>query len=515
SSQNEQDNRLYGLVGYVPVYEPYSPREAKDLTRYLFEISERFKTLIMLRLTTRLCHTRGSVILGEIPPARRKGGKFSRNKERWVLLPVNARRLRREAIQRLEKIREFNENFEFNHLKLDGDEDVGIIASGVAFGYLKEALNQLKLADKVALLKLTSIHPIPLNLVSRLVRSVNKVIVVEELEPFIENQVKTIAPSGVRVHGKDVFPLAGELNLERVIEGIGRALNIKVKVSEPSVDFTVLERLRENIPPRSPVLCPGCPHRATFFELKRALENKRVKAVFCGDIGCYTLGYYPPYEEIDTTLCMGASIGLASGLGKFAENLTVAIIGDSTFFHAGLPPLINSVYSCSPILIIVLDNAITAMTGHQPHPGTGFNALWRPAKKVRVEDIAKGIGVEYVDVINPYNVEESVLRLSKAIEYVLKEKRPAVVVSRRECALYSLRKLRRKGVVTEIFQIDREKCKLCMFCVKSFGCPAIIVTPEGYVTIDEGLCVGCGVCAQLCPVGAIQPKGRGVRLDEL
>jgi len=500
SSQNEQDNRFYGLHGYVPVYEPSSPGEAKNLTRYLFEVSEKFHSPVLLRLTTRISHTRGVVEYGPVNRLKRKAS-FHKDKRRWVLLPVNARRLKREALQRMKKLQNFHENFPFN--REWGEGELGIIASGVAYAHAVEAVGNLKVP--VRFLKLSSVYPLPVKTIESFLNKVRQVLVVEEGDSFIENFVKALAPKDIPVHGKDLLPPYGELDTITVENAIRKLLRMKPK--EPKKTVTV-----EEVPPRSPLLCPGCPHRATFYAVKMALRGKNV--IYTGDIGCYTLGYNPPFEVIDTTLCMGASLGLASGLGKTVDDLIVAFIGDSTFFHTGLPALANIVYQQSPILTIVLDNSITAMTGFQPHPGTGFNAYWKPAKKISIEEVAKGLGVEYVKTLDPYDVKTFLREIRVAAEWVQKNKKPALIVAKRECALYALARLRRRKVKITTFQVDKDKCIKCMICVDYFACPAIFVK-DGIPWIDPLLCTGCGVCERICPVNAISKAGKGVALYEI
>ncbi|RLE65739.1 MAG: indolepyruvate ferredoxin oxidoreductase subunit alpha [Thermoprotei archaeon] len=513
SSQNEQDNRFYGLASGIPVYEPSTPQEMKDMTALLFNVSEKFETATLLRLTTRLCHTRGKVVLGDLRLERRLKGSFNRDPERWVLLPMNARRLKEKLLQKLAELKEFHTKFPFNRVKMDGDEDWGVIASGNAYRYAVEALQNLGIMDRVALLKLASVYPLPSTLLSRFLSSVSKVIVVEEVDPFIELNVKAIAPPDVEILGKDILPRKGELNPDIVSEGIAKIFGIKYRREVLVTIEKGIKEIENSLPKRPPVLCPGCPHRATFYEIKMALGPKTKKTIFCGDIGCYTLGYYPPYQVMDTTICMGASIGLACGLGRFTDDVIIALIGDSTFFHTGIPPLINIVYNNSPVLVIVLDNTVTAMTGHQPHPGTGFTALLQPSPKILIEKVAESLGIEHIDTFDPYRFREAVVRIRKALNYVREKRRPALLVARRDCTLYLLRKMRKQNISHEVFQVDGEKCIRCMLCVEKFACPAIS-TKDNNIVIDAGLCTGCGVCAQICPVEAIKPMGRGVRLDE-
>jgi len=504
SSQNEQDNRFYGLLSYIPVYEPSDQQEAKDLTKDLFTISEEFETGVLLRTTTRLSHSRGLVKLG---PVIKKDREVEFPREwRWTLLPVNARRLKKRALDRLKRLSEFHENFEYNYVKLDGDEDFGIITSGTSYLHTLDALELLGIEDTTALLKLTSVHPVPINLVKKFVNSVNKLLIVEEVEPFLEFQVKSVIPEGVKVLGKDIIPRSGELNVDIVINAISKALGLKVKRVEPSLRAQV-EELKSKIPRRPPTLCPGCPHRALFYSLKSALKEMKLldKTVVSGDIGCYTLGYFPPYELINTTICMGASIGLANGLSHFFSGLVIAVIGDSTFFHAGMSALVNAIYNRAPFLLIILDNSTTAMTGFQPHPGTGYTATLDKTRRVAIEEVLRGLGVSFVEITDPYNLKRTVEVIKRGINNVFNRREVTAVISRRPCVIYELRRRRARYLSKATFQVNPKKCTLCLTCVSEFACPAIAFDGKK-VTIDPTLCTRCGVCVQICPMRAIEPK---------
>lgn len=499
SSQSEQDNRIYGVHAYIPVYEPSSPQEAKDLIKYLYWLSEQHKTAMLLRVTTRLSHTRGEVTLDKLKPPP-IGGEFRREPPKWVLLPPNARKLKEEALKRLERIREVNEKSEFNELIEGKAGGVGVIACGIAYPYVMEALDYLKAKD-VSVLKLTSIHPFPKGLVREFLANVNKVLVVEEGDPLVEGWVEAIAPKGVKVYGKELFPKVGELTLNQVIKALSEVLglSIGIKVNEVKID----------IPPRPPTFCPGCPHRATFYAIKIASARYAREGVFPGDIGCYTLGYYPPFGLVDTCLCMGSSLGVANGLAHATKQPIIAVIGDSTFFHTGIQPLINAVYNKANVVIVILDNLITAMTGHQPHPGSGLTAMGDKSARIRIEDVVKAIGVSYVKVVDPYDLKETISAISQALRCVEEGRGPAVVIARRECALQALRRLRRAGKQPTKYTILKENCRSCMLCVNSFACPAIRIGRDGSPYIDADLCTGCGVCSQVCPFNAIVEVGSG------
>lgn len=496
SSQSEQDNRIYGMHAYIPVIEPYAPQEAKDATIYAFDLSEKYSTAIMLRLTTRISHTRGPVVFGDLR-RRRTRGNFIKDPSRWVLLPVFSRKLHVKALERISSIAKEFSNFPLNKIVQMNPSDEGIIASGVAYGYVMDALNMLNLRDKVSVLKLATPYPIPNDLIISFLKRLKRVLIVEELEPVVELQVKDLVVRegiSVEIKGKEYVPRVLELNYVKVAKAIAEFLGLQF--IPPRVE-------EENLPPRPPVFCPGCPHRATYYIIKRAVASEKVNAVYLGDIGCYTLGVNPPFRATDTSYCMGSSIGLSMGIFRATDQFPIATIGDSTFFHAGIPALINSIYNRSGILVVVFDNLITAMTGFQPHPGTGVSALGQKARTIAIEDIAKAIGVNFVKVIDPYNINESVKIMREAIAFVLKNKEPAVVVSSRECALRAYRRILKSGKSIKRYFIDENVCTKCLTCINTFACPAIMIK-DNKVVINSDLCIGCGVCKQVCPYNAIK-----------
>ncbi len=513
SSQNEQDNRYYGMMAKIPVFEPYNAQEAKDMVKMLFEFSEKYETPVMLRTTTRLNHMRAPVRLGPAKKVERVG-EFRRDMRRWVLIPANARVLRERQLERIAKVEEAANTIPFNKLEITKGAKLGIIASGVSYGHAIEALEILGIPrDEVSILKLGISYPIPKKLVKMLLDNVEHVLVVEEVEPVIEMQVKVFAKeieSPVKIHGKDVLPKCFELSPLKVAKAIAELLGVgKDKVAEiEKHSKTLSEKITGKVPRRPPVLCAGCPHRGSYYAMRRAAQELGVEPIFSGDIGCYTLGINKPFNAQDTSICMGASIGLGNGLSRFdKKRVTVAVIGDSTFYHTGVPPLINAVYNRNPVVVAILDNSVTAMTGHQPHPGTGYTAMGEEAPKIRPEKIAEGIGVEFVKVVDPWNLKESVEAFKEAIKFAQEKQRPAVVVFRRECALYMARLKRAKGEQIPRYRIDESKCRKCLVCVRAIGCPAIQVTVtesgEKRVFIMPDICLGCGMCAQVCPFGAI------------
>jgi len=498
SSQNEQDNRLYGPHAYIPVVEPSSPQEAKDITVYSIELSELHKLPFMLRTTTRLSHSRGPVKLGAVPE-RKRIGRFERSPESFVCLPVNARRMRAKLVEKLKSVEESFNNSPFNRVL--GDGRLGVIACGLAYSYVVDALRLLKIDDKVSVLKISTLHPMPRPLLKSFLEDKEKVLVVEELESFIELQVKALCHDmglHIPIQGKNLIPLVGELTPLRVVEGLAHFLGLKLTLSSTSPESLTLQP-----PPRPPILCAGCPHRSTFYAIKQAVKRKGVDAIFPSDIGCYTLGYYPPFELVDTTICMGAGVGLSCGLAKFSGKFVIATVGESTFLHACIPALINAVHNTSSFVLVVLDNGVTAMTGHQPNPASGYNAMGQRVKPVLPEDIAKACGVSFCRVVDPYNIEETVTCIMDAIEHVKQGLGPAVVVARRKCSLLLLRESRRGEIKLSKCVVCEELCKGCMVCIKTTGCPALI--PRGSrVIIDANACTGCGLCEHACPYNAIR-----------
>jgi indolepyruvate ferredoxin oxidoreductase alpha subunit len=474
--------------------------EAKDLTREVFEFSSRMKHPAILRTTTRLSHTRGPVTLGEPLPPRSKGD-FKKDPARWTVIPAHARRLRQAMLERWGRIEEEVERFPYNKLEKHST-GIGVIASGIAYGYVADALGYLEARSQATVLKLATTIPPPRKMLLDLLSSNEKILVVEELEPIVEWWVRRLAQEeclDVEIHGKDMVNRAGELTLETVAKALAGFLGEKYPWTP------IRYEPRVPVPPRPPTLCPGCPHRALFYALKRAVNRTRTKPIYSGDIGCYSLGVLPPFEMQDTLVEMGGSIGLANGFAHVNEEKTaIAIIGDSTFFHAVVPGLINAVYNKSPMLVVVLDNRVTAMTGHQPHPGTGFYATGEPAPIVRIEDVARGVGIEHVSTADPFNVKETEKKLMEALEYVRSTGKPALVVARRACTLLIDAMARRRGVQSPLYTVDEEKCTGCGICYNAFSCPAIIPLRNGKAEIDPSLCTGCGVCAKICPFNAIR-----------
>ncbi|MEM0025430.1 MAG: indolepyruvate ferredoxin oxidoreductase subunit alpha [Zestosphaera sp.] len=495
SSQNEQDNRWYGVHAYIPVFEPFDVDEAKKMTKYAFEFSKKFKHPVILRTTTRVSHSRGVVELEPIPEVRVKG-KFNKE-DRFVVMPANARKNKIKLLERWNAISEVVNELPFN--RIEGDGKALIIASGSAYGYVREALDYFKIKDRVRVLKIGTPVPLPKKLLIEATEEVDKILVVEELDPLVETSVKSVLYDSrieAEVTGKDLVGYEFELNHLRVRRAIAKFLGLDYSIPQAPGQPII------SVPTRIPTLCPGCPYRPIFFELRRLVNQEKIPYIASGDIGCYSLGYNPPYKMQDVMIEMGSSIGVGYGLSITTDDNVIAIIGDSTFYHAGLPPLINAVWHKKPLTIIVLDNEVTAMTGHQPAPSSkdGGEAHYIP-----IENVVSGLGIRFVEVIDPYDIKTVREVVKKALNYVREHKEPAVIVARRRCALEVVRDLRRAGVEIVPYVVLEDKCVGCGICYDWFVCPAIMPRSDRKAWIDPELCVGCGACAQVCPTKAIVP----------
>lgn len=505
SSQNEQDNRFYGLHGLVPVFEPSTPQEAKDMIKYAFEFSEKYETIVLFRTTTRLNHGRGNVILGKIKEPKKEFG-FDWNRERWVCLPSHSRVNREKLLQRMEKISEDVNESPLNLLSVSNKDIDGIrygfISSGIPYSHLKDALSYLEIDDKISILKFGIVYPLPREKIIELLNSTDKLLIVEELEPIFETLVKKIAfeegfNGEIEIHGKDIFPQKFEFSAELVIEKISDFTKI-------GYDQKKIPKNELDLPPRLPVLCPGCSHRATFYAINQLEKKLKKKFINSSDIGCYTLGVYKPLEAIDTQICMGGSIGIANGFSKLYDDdqPLLAIIGDSTFFHTGVAGLINAVYNQNNMLIVILDNRSTSMTGFQDNPGTGIKITKESGTRVILEDLVKGCGVpeKNIWVEDSNNIDKMIKKLEEAIN----ETGVRVFISRHRCSLLEISEFRTQNITPPTFKVDQDICTGCQICYNQFGCPAINFDEETRkVNIDQSLCRGCGVCEYVCPQKAI------------
>ena len=500
SGQGEEDTRYFARLAHIPMLEPSDAQECKDLTKYAFELSGKFKLPVLLRMTTRVNHGGGIVRLGQLPAPKTKGF-FVKDFKRYNILPPGKEvvRMHRELHAKLDKIREVSEKDRINFIANEKVESkVGVITSGVSFNYVMEALEEL---GPLPVLKIGLTYPLPEQKIKNFVERFDMTFVAEELEPILEDTVRMLVP-GKKIIGKELLPAAGEFKPKDVLLALAGIVGKTV-----AFDFDRHERefAKLKIPSRGSVLCPGCPHRSVFYAAKLAGGGE---TVFPGDIGCYILGMSPQYGVQDFTVSMGASVGFAHGIKKVSDQNVIVFIGDSTFFHAGIPPLINAAYNKSNPVIVVLDNRITAMTGHQPNPGMGVTAMGERTKEIMIETMAKACGVDSINVktVDPYNFKATY----DAIKSALDKKQLSVIVARRECQLLATRRKMKEGIEIQKFEIDAAACKKCGICLRQFGCPAIHMEGRNYV-IDDVLCTGCGVCAQVCPSKAIKPKTKEAR----
>ena len=460
SSQNEQDSRHYAIAAKVPMLEPSDSAEALEFAKLAYEISEQFDTPVLIKMCTRVAHSQSVVETGE---RVEHFTPYEKNIAKYVMMPGNAKKRHPIVEERTRRLIEYAEKTPINRVEFTTDE-IGIITSSTCYQYVKEVFG-----ESASVLKLGMINPLPVELIKNFAARVKKLVVVEELDPIIETHVKAL---GLEVSGAELLPRIDEFSQNLISEKFGKKISSGVT-------------LEDAIPARPPVMCAGCPHRGLFYSLKKR------KCTVLGDIGCYTLGAVPPLSTIELTLCMGASIGATHGfnkmLGKDSEGKTVAVIGDSTFMHSGMTGLANVAYNQSNSTVIILDNSITGMTGHQQNPSTGLNIKGDPAGKIDLESLCKAMGINRVRVVDPYNLKEC----DAAIKEELAAPEPSVIISRRPCAL--LKTVKHKPPL----YVDKDKCIGCKSCMK-IGCPAISMK-DGKAVVDSTQCVGCGVCSQLCP----------------
>lgn len=495
SSQNEQDNRYYALLSGIPMFEPSSPQEAKNMIIKAFDISESLEEPILFRTTTRINHSRGIVEFGDILPQKKP--MFTRNPFRYIPVPAVARRRHRIVLEKLSEAMKISENIEFNKIiEFNENNELGVITSGISYNYVLDAEHWLGV--KIDILKLGMTNPLPEKKIATFISKYDKILVVEELEPYLETQVKRIAKEheiNTKILGKNEQLLPRVLELTPII--VTKALAQLLNKSIP-INLTLIRKQKkeidEKLPLRPPVLCPGCPHRPVFHALKVVFGDD---AIYPTDIGCYTLGLQDPLNIGDILLCMGSSIGTGMGLSiTLKDNSIVSVIGDSTFFHAGVPGLINAVYNNHKIILIIMDNLTTAMTGHQPNPGINADFIHKTSP-IKIEEIVRALGVKFVKVVNAFAVRQ----VMKALQEAKLTDGVSVIITRGACALVADREKRAKKQPIIPFEINYEKCTNCKICVDQLGCPAIIWTTKP--AIDAFLCDGCGVCAQICPEHAI------------
>ena len=465
SSQNEQDSRHHAIAAKVPMLEPANSSEAKEFVRMAYDLSEEFDTPFIVRMTTRISHSQSVVELCGRDEHPLK--EYAKNAAKYVTLPAHARKLHVKVEERTQKLIEFAETSPLNRVEMN-DTKIGIITSGAPYQYSKEVFGK-----NASYLKLGMVNPLPVQLIKDFAAECDTVYVIEELDDIIETHCKKI---GVDVKGKEIFGFLGEFSQAVIAE----------KLLGKKKEFT---EFSENVPVRPPVMCAGCPHRGVFYVLSK------LKCVVSGDIGCYTLGASAPLNAMDTTICMGASVSGLHGMNKARgaefEKKAVAVIGDSTFMHSGITGLVNIAYNATNSTVIILDNSITGMTGHQQNPTTGYNIKGDPAAKINLEALCKACGINRVRVVDPYKMSE----VEAAVKEELAAEEPSVIISRRPCALLKYVKH------NPPLKVDPAKCVGCKMCLK-IGCPAISIH-NGKCVIDHTQCVGCGICKEMCRPGAI------------
>lgn len=483
SSQNEQDNRNYAKFAKIPLFEPSTSQEAKDMIKVAFDLSEKYDTPVLFRVTTRLCHSKGIVECFDREEVAIKD--YVKDAKKRVTVPANAKLRRVKVEERMKELESFSNSTELNYYEIN-DTKIGIVASGMCINFAKEVFK-----EDASYMNLGFTNPMPIEKIKEFAQKVDKIYVVEENDPFIEEQMKA---SGIECFGKDVLPTYGEMTPDVIRKAILGDENQTRKFNE---DLVV---------PRPPSLCAGCPHRGFFYEI-----GKRKNLMIAGDIGCYTLGFAPPYNAMDFTVCMGASLSAGHGAQKvfnMKENnniRVVGVLGDSTFFHTGVNSLLDVVYNRGNSISVILDNRITGMTGHQQNPGTGYTLQGKETKEVDIEMLVRACGVDKVRVINPNDLGE----VNEALDWAIALDEPSVIITRWPCVL---KKISEKEVeefnkpFKSKFEVDHEKCIGCRLCIKT-GCPSLSFDKENKVAnIDKNQCVGCEVCSQVCPKQAISKE---------
>ena len=464
SSQNEQDSRHYAIASKIPMLEPADSSECRDYAKLAFDLSEQFDTPVLLRTCTRVAHSQSMVELGERTEHELR--PYVKDPKKYVMMPAAAIGRHVFVEQRMKDLAEYAETSPLNRVEM-GDTSVGFVTAGICYDYVREVF------PNASVLKLGMVNPMPVKLIADFAARVDRLVVVEELDPIIENHLKV---NGIRVDaGKDIFGLLGELSQSKIAAAMGLE-------AKPFAEFG------ENVPARPPVLCPGCPHRGTFYTLSR------MKVTVFGDIGCYTLGSLAPLFALDTTVCMGASISGLHGFntvrGSESAKNSVAVIGDSTFMHSGITGLVDIVYNQGLSTVIILDNSITGMTGHQQNPTTGKTLKGDIVEAVSIEAVCAGAGIKRVSVVDPYDMAE----FERVVRAELDAEEPSVIIARRPCAL--LPQVKAKPALI----VNTDKCRSCKMCMR-IGCPA--VNFDGKAFIDPTLCVGCELCMQMCKFDAI------------
>lgn len=485
SSQNEQDNRNYAKFAKIAMFEPAISQEAKDMFKEAFEISEKYDTPVLFRVTTRLCHSKGIVECSDRVEVPIK--EYIKNPQKNLTVPAHARVRRVDIEERMKKLLDYSNNTHLNNYEMN-DTKIGIVASGICYTYAKEVFK-----DDASYMKLGFTNPMPIDKIKEFASKVDEIYVIEENDPFIEEQLKA---NNIKCHGKDIFPSYGEMTPDVIRKALFGKTN------------DTIEYNKELVVNRPPGLCAGCPHRGFFYEL-----GKRKNVMVTGDIGCYTLGFAPPYNAMDTTICMGASLSSAHGaqkvfnMKKNNKMRVVGVLGDSTFFHTGINSLLDVVYNKGNSISVILDNRITGMTGHQQNPGTGYTLQGDVTSEVNIEELVKACGVKHIRTINPNNLSQ----VKETLDWAFNLEEPSVIITRWPCALKKFSKQdieEFNNPFTSKCSVDTDKCIGCKLCMKT-GCPAIsFKSEEKLVCIDKNQCVGCEVCSQVCPKDAISKEGK-------
>jgi indolepyruvate ferredoxin oxidoreductase alpha subunit len=496
SSQNEQDNRYYAKLAGVPMFEPATPEEARHMVLAGLDLSEKHGIPCLMRTTTRVNHCRGPVSLGELPD-HKPPAEFVKDPFNLVVVPMVGRKLRIALLEKTERLRREADESSLNFVQ--GEGRMGIVTSGVSFLYVQDAIRDLGIEDKVQILKLGFTYPHPRGLLRKFLKGVERVLVVEELEPFLEEAAQTVAQEEglsviIRGKGKDLIPRAFELDTVKVKKAIAQFFGLDYRPPQLfSVPF---------LPQRPPNLCPGCPHRATYHSVKKVFGPD---AVYPTDIGCYTLGLLPPLNMADFLICMGSSVSTGGGFSVIQDKPVVAFIGDSTFFHGGIPGLVNSVTQGHRLLLVILDNGTTAMTGHQPHPGVEITAQGISEPRVSIEKLVRGCGVERIATVNPLQLKKTQQVIEELKEGMSQQPGVSVLIAKSPCPLFERRMLKKKQKV--VFRVDAS-CDLCKRCLEELGCPAFVwersAPGEECIQINRALCNGCSVCSQICK--SIRPE---------
>ncbi len=502
SSQSEQDSRYFGEAAYVPLIEPANAQEAYEMIKWAFEISEKYRTLVIMRTTTRVNHARGMVQLGEMKRTPFKKNKWKDVKGQYFTVGSVARAHKAKLLEKSKLMRADFEKSPFNKID-EGEGKIGIITAGVCYLHTKEAMQNLGV--NLPILKLATINPLPEKKISDFLKTLDTVIFVEELSPHLEMRITALAKDvnpDIKIVGKRSgdFSEMLEYNVPIVEKVLANTLNIDI-----SLDYDMyIERaskLKNNLPERVPIFCPGCPHRGTLWAFRQALDRLRIRndIVFNNDIGCYSMAFLPPNEFSDSMLAMGASLGVSAGMSLVLEDKIIAMVGDSTLYHAALPGIVNLIHHGSNVTLFVLDNSVTAMTGQQYNPNAPFDAGGKPAKKINMDKLFEALGADSITVIDPYDTRDCINPIKEAIE----RNGFNVIISRRECALYGDRQKKIRGEIIHQSENVKDTCRGIYACVKEFYCPAIMIDESDHkMMIQESLCDGCLECRQVCPVDA-------------